>query len=210
MKEYQFQYTKTTSSLFVLLACFASLIITIGLGIHFRMQEIFICTIGIVIIISVYQLLKKYTFGNCVATINNTNVELDFGGNSRILNFDDLISFKAYYGNKATVLYLNNITDNFKLYANNHCDRKSFDVFCQDLIIQLDKYKFANHPNIIHKGSVFATKGMPYFLGTATVIYLLAFFVENKEASLYIGIGGGFYLLVMWIAYFNKRDLVSK
>ena len=33
---------------------------------------------------------------------------------------------------------------------------------------------------------------------------------DNKEASLYIGIGGGFYLLVMWIAYFNKRTLKNK
>jgi len=33
---------------------------------------------------------------------------------------------------------------------------------------------------------------MLYFLSITTFIYLLAFFIENKEASLYIGIGGGF------------------
>ncbi|MEO7488430.1 MAG: hypothetical protein ABIU77_15065 [Ferruginibacter sp.] len=210
MKEYQFQYTKTTSTVVVLLACFVSLVITTGLGIHFKMQEMIIYIIGIIMIVVVYKLLKRYTFGNCVAIINDINVEFDFGENPRIINFDDLISFKVYYGNKATVLYLSNTTDNFKLYANNYCDRKSFDVFCQDIIIQLDKYKSHDHPNIIHKGSVFTTKGMLYFLSIATLIYLLAFFIENKEASLYIGIGGGFYLLLMWFAYFNKRDLKSK
>lgn len=184
--------------------------ITIGLEIHFKVQEIFIFITGIITMIVVYKLFKKYTFGNCIATINDTNVELDFKGTSKIINFDDLVSFKAYYGNKATALYLNNTNDKFKLYANNYCDRKSFNVFCQDIIIQLDKYKAADHQNIIHKGSVFATKGMLYFLSLATLIYLLAFFIEDKEASLYIGIAGGFYLLVMWFAYFNKRDLKSQ
>lgn len=210
MREYQFQYTKTTGTLLVLLACFAIFIITIVLAAHFKMQEIFIYIIVIINIIVVYKLLKKYTFGNCVATISDTNVEFNFGRNLRVINFNDLISFKAYYGNKGTVLHLNNSTDNFRLYANNYCDRKSFDVFCKEIIIQLDKYKSADHANIIHKGSVFATKGMLYFLSTSTLIYLLAFLVENKEVRLYVGIGGGFYLLFMWVAYFNKRDLKSK
>ena len=210
MREYQFQYTKPTGTLLVLLICFASFMIAMGVGIYFKMQKFFVLVIGIVTIIVVYKLLKKYTFDYCVATINDTSVEFNFEGKLRTIDFDDLISFKVYYGNKATVLYLKNTTDNFKLYANNFCDRKNFNSFCEDIIIRLDKYKTNNNANIIQEGSVFATKGMLYFLSIATLIYLLAFLIENKEASLYIGIGGGFYLLVMWFAYFNKRELKSK
>jgi hypothetical protein len=211
MREYQFQYTKTKGGLIVLLACFIGMAIIIGIGVHFKLQKnILIYIITPVAVVAIFKLLKKNTFGNCIAQLSDTKVEFNFDEQLRTINFDDILSFKTYYGNNATVLYLKDNTYNFKLYANNFCDRKSFDVFCKDIIIQLDKYKSADHPNIIHEGSVFATKGMLYFLSIATLIYLLAFFVETKEASLYVGIGGGFYLLVMWFAYFNKRNSKSK
>lgn len=211
MKQYQFQYTKTKGGLIVLLACFVGMVIIIGIGVHFKLQkDILIYIITPVAVIAIFKLLKKNTFGNCVAQLSDTKVDFNFDEQLRTINFADILSFKAYYGNNGTTLYLKNTTDNFKLFANNFCDRKSFDIFCKDIIIQLDKYKSADNPNIIHEGSIFATKGMLYFIFIATLIYLLAFFIENKEASLYIGIGGGFYLLVMWIAYFNKRDLKNK
>ena len=211
MQDYQFQYTKKKASLIVFLACFVAPMIAIYITeILLKLPEVATFIIATITIISLYQLLKKNTFGTCNAKITDTKVEFDFENTSRIIEFNDIISFKAYYGNKATILYLKNATDNFKLYANNFCDRKGFGSFCEDMIIQLDKYKSTVNPNVIHEGSVFATKGMLYFLSIATFIYLLAFFVENKEARLYIGICGGFYLLVMWTGYFNKRDLKSK
>lgn len=210
MEEYQFQYTKTTGTLIVLLVCFIVFIITIGVGVYLKLQEVLIFIIAPIVIILLYKFLKKNTYSYCVAKISDTKVDFNFDNGLRTINFDDIISFKAYYGNNGTVLYLKNGVDNFKLYANNFCDRKSFDTFCQDIITQLDKYKTTNNTDIIHQGSIFATRGMFYFLIIATLIYLLGFFFDTQELKLYIGLGGGFYLLIMWIAFFNKRDLKSK
>jgi hypothetical protein len=210
MTEHEFQYTKTQGILMVLLVCFVTFMLIIGIGVYLKLQKIVTYIITPIVTILVYQLLKKNTFGYCVAKISDTKVDFNFYKNLRTINFDDITSFKAYYGNNATVLYLKNTADNFKIYANNFCNRKSFDSFCQDIIIQLDKYKSNDNPQIIHAGSVFATNGMLYFLIIATSIYLLGFLFETDELKLYIGVGGGFYLLVMWVAYFNKRDLKSK
>ena len=211
MQEYQFQYTKTRDTLLVLLLCFVVFVIIVFIGVYFKLEEFVIIIIELAAMFLVFRLLKKTAVRECVAKINDTSVDFNFKVTSRTINFNDLISFKAYYGKNGPVLYLNNNADNFKISSNNNfCKTDNFQTFCQDLIIKLDKYKTTDNSHVIHEGSIFATKGMLYFLSIATLIYLLAFFVENKAARLSVGIGGGFYLLLMWIAYFNKRDLKSK
>jgi hypothetical protein len=96
------------------------------------------------------------------------------------------------------------------MFANNNfCDPDAFNAFCEDLIIQLDKYKIKSNSDIIHESSIFATKGMLYFLVAITLVYLVSFFFETKTLKVAIGIGGGFYLLLMWTKYFieNKKKL---
>jgi hypothetical protein len=210
MTEFEFQYTKPKGSALMLLTCVIACVIAINIGIYLKLQQIVIYVIAIIAIILSYQLLKKNTFGYCVAKISDTKVDFNFDENVKTINFDDLISFKAYYGSKATILYLNKSNEKFKLYANNFCKRENFDIFCKDIIIQLDNYKSNNNPNIIHEGSAYATKGMLYFLIVATFIYLFSFFVEQKDSRLSIGLAGGFFLLMMWSAYFLKRKDKSK
>lgn len=211
MKEYQFQYTKPRNTLAILLACFAGFIIIVGIGVFFKLPEPLIFIIELAAMVSLFHVLKKSAVSECVAKIGDTSVEFDFGKTSRVIKFVDLISFKAYYGKNGPVLYLKNNLDNFKISANNnYCKTDNFKSFCQDIIIKLDGYKNKSSSEIIHEGSIFATRGMLYFLIIATSIYLLAFFMETKELKLYVGIGGGFYLLIMWLAFYYKRDLKSR
>jgi len=209
MKEYQFQYTKTSGTLLVLMICFAVFIITILIGVSLKIQEILIMGIELVLMILLFQFLKKIATGNCIAKINDTKVEFNLEEDLKIINFSDLVSFKVHYGSNATVLYLKTENDNFKIYTTSF-SRENFQSFCKDIQIRIEEYKASNKTQIIHKGSIFATAGMLYFLVIATLIYLLAFIVETKELRLAIGISGGFYLLIMWIAYSNKRKLEDK
>lgn len=143
--------------------------------------------------------------------MNDTFVEFEFKTNSKIINFADLTSFKAYYGKNGPLLYLKNNIDNFKLSANNNfCKTDGFRVFCEDIIIQLDKYKTQNNSNLIHEGSIFTKKWMTYFLICGTLIYLLSFFIETKVLRIAVGISGGFYFLLMWTVYVVERHAKPK
>jgi hypothetical protein len=50
---------------------------------------------------------------------------------------------------------------------------------------------------------------MLYFLIAVTSIYLIGFFIESKTARLAVGLGGGWYLLMMWIIYSKRSKLKS-
>lgn len=211
MKDYQFQYTKIGDTLLVLLFCFIIFFVVAFIGFYLKVQEFLLIIIELIIMFFSFKLLKKKAVKECIAKINDTSVDFNFQEKTRTINFNELISFKAYYGKNGPVLYLNNNVDNFKIAANNNfCKTDDFQTFCEDLIVKLDKYKAADNPKIIHEGSIFATKGMLYFLIIATLVYLLAFIIENKETRLPIGLGGGIYLLLSWTIYFNRRNLKSK
>lgn len=189
----------------------ATAMVLMFLGISFSLQEYVIIIIDLGLTILLFKVLKSKAVLNCVAKLGENSVEFEFEKETRIINFSDLISYKVYYGKSGPVLYLNNTTDNFKIFANsNFCKTQDFTSFCKDTIVQLDKYKNINNSTtIIHKGSIFATKGMLYFLVVLTLIYLIGFLVENKTARLAIGLGGGWYLLMMWILYSKKSKLKS-
>lgn len=93
---------------------------------------------------------------------------------------------------------------------NSFCKTDDFKIFSDDTITQLDKYKDKNNLTLIHEASIYTTKGFLYFLFIATSLYILSFIIESKDLRPYIGFGGGFYLLIMWIAYFNKRNFRNK
>ena len=209
MKEYEFQYTKKRDTLFVFLACLAIFIIVMFIGIYLSLQLTIITVIDIILMFLIFRFLKKKAVSECIAKVSETSVEFNFKNDiSRVINFSDLISFKTYYGKNGTALYLKNTNDNFKMFANNNfCDPDAFNAFCEDLIIQLDKYKINSNSNIIHESSIFATKGMLYFLVAITLVYLVSFFFETKTLKVAIGIWGGLYLLLMWTKYFieNKK-----
>jgi hypothetical protein len=211
MKEYQFQYTKMRDTLLVLLSCVAIFILVIFIGVHLSVQQGVLTLIEIPIVFITFRLTKKFAVSNCTAKLSETSIEFDFADETKVINFSDLISFKNYSGKNGPILYLKTQTDNFKIFANNNfCKTDDFEIFSNDTIIHLDKYKDKNNLALTHEGSIYATKGFLYFLLIATLIYVLSFLIESAEVRLYVGIGGGFYLLIMWIAYFNKRDLKSK
>jgi hypothetical protein len=131
-----------------------------------------------------------------------------FENNSKIINFRDLISFKAYYGKNGPILYLRTNEENFRIFANNNfCKSDDFRRFCVDTIAQLDNYKKTSEKtDLIHEGSIFGTKAMLYFLIAATSIYLVAFFLETKALRIAIGIAGGFYFGIMWTRYLFETN----
>ena len=196
MQEYQFQYTTISNTLLVLLLCFVVFIIIVFVGVYFNLEQFVIMIIELAAMFLVFRLLKNIAVKECIAKINDTSVDFNFNETSRTINFSDLISFKAYYGKNGPVLYLNSNVDNFKISSNNNfCKTDDFQTFCQDLIIKLDKYKTRDNSSVIHEGSIFATKGMLYFLSIATLIYLLAFFVIqfSIEISQYSCVSNQYY-----------------
>jgi hypothetical protein len=181
------------------------------LGIYLKLNLLLTIVLSFGLAFLLFQSLKRKVVRSCFAKLTETSVEFDFADEIKVINFSDLISFKDYNGRNGPILYLKTERDNFKIFANNNfCKPDNFKIFCDDAIIQLDKYKEMNGSTLIHEGSIYATKGFLYFLIIATTIYLLSFIIESKELRPYIGIAGGFYLLIMWIAHFIKRDLKSK
>ena len=211
MKEYQFKYTKIKEALVAISLCIATFLLSEFLGIYLGLNTFLVIAISFGLTYLLFQKLKGKVVSNCNAKLGETSLTLEFEDETRIISFNDLTSFKAYYGKNEVVLYLKNKIDNFKISVNNfYCKTDDFELFCKDTIIQLDKYKDNNNSNLIHEGSMFATKGMLYFLIAATSIYLIAFLIEAKTLRLAIGLGGGYYLLIMWITYSNKSKLKSK
>lgn len=211
MKKYQFQFTKNKDTFLVLLTCIVLFASVMFICIKLSIDKSLMVVIELILMFLTFRLLKKKAVSNCTAKLGDTSVIFEFGNEAKTINFNELTSYKSYYGNNGPILYLNSNVENFKIFANNNfCKTDDFKIFSDDAIIQLDKYKDKNNLTLIHEGSIYATKGFLYFLFIATSMYFLSFTIESKDIRPYIGIGGGVYLLIMWIAYFNKRDLKSK
>ncbi|HRH48853.1 MAG TPA: hypothetical protein PLP23_08875 [Panacibacter sp.] len=211
MKEYQFQYTKMWQTLIVVLLAIATFIATEFIGIFNKLNLVLTIALGFGLAFSFFQFFKKKAIHNCIAKLGDTSVIFEFENETKTINFNELTSYKSYYGKNGPVLYLKNNIDNFQISANNNfCKIDDFKSFCEDAITQLDKYREKSNLELIHEGSIFATKAMLYFLIVATSIYLLAFFIETRTLRLAIGISGGFYFFIMWTKYFieqkNLRD----
>jgi len=142
-----------------------------------------------------------------IAKLNEILVEFQFGDESRIVNFIELTSFKVYFGKNSPVLYLKSKDNNFKIYANsNFCKTENFEIFCKDIIVQLDKFKIKNgNINLIHEGSFFATKKALIINLLLSLLYLVSFYFETASLRVGIGIGGGIYLFTIWTIYLTRR-----
>jgi len=198
-------------TLTVVLLAMATFVFSEFLGIYLKLNLLVTIVLSFGLAFLLFQALKRKVVRSCIARLSENSVEFDFTNETKLINFADLISFKDYNGRNGPILYLKTNTENFKIFSNNNfCKTDDFKKFCDDSIIQLDKYKAKNNLTLIHRGSIYSTKGFLYFLITATSIYLLSFIIESKELRPYIGFGGGFYLLIMWIAYYIKGDLKSK
>ena len=207
MKEYQFQFTKVKDTFLVVLACIVVFAIVMFICVKLSIDKSLMVVIELIFMFLTFRLLKKKAVSNCTAKLNDTSIQFEFENDSRSINFSDLISYKAYYGKNGAVLYLKNNIDNFKISVNsNYCKTDDFELFCKDVILKLDTYKDKTNSIVIHEGSIFTKKGMLYFLITATLIYLLAFFIETKDLRIGIGIGGGFYFFIMWTKYFIENN----
>lgn len=211
MKEYQFQYTKMWGTLLVVLLAIATFIAIAFLGIFNKLNMVMTIVVSFSSAFLLFKFLKRKVVHACTAKLGDTYIIFELENETKTINFNELTSYKSYYGKNGPILYLNSNAENFKIFANNNfCQTDDFKIFSDDTIIQLDKYKEKNNLTLIHQGSAYATKGFLYFIFIATSMYFLSFTIESKNIRPYIGIGGGFYLLIMWVAYFNKRDLKSK
>ena len=214
MNEFQFQYNSISKSIKLIIICvlslFATLFIGLNLPINLRKQlSLFIGVFTMGIPIITFFIFRKKAIDNCVAKLSDESVQFKFTSKIRVINFEDIISYKAYHGRNGSELFLKNKSDNFKISVNNnYCKTETFDAFCDTIINQLDNYKLKNNPSLIHEGSIFTKKGMFYFLIIASSLYLFGFFIETNTLRLAIGIGGGFYFFIMWTKYYteNKRQ----
>ena len=207
MKEYQFQYTKMWDTLIVVLLAIATFIATEFVGIFNKLNLALTIILSFGLAFLLFQFLKRKVVHTCTAKLGETSVIFEFEKETKTINFNELTSYKSYYGKNGPVLYLKDNINNFKIYANNNfCKTDDFKAFCEDTIIQLDKYRDKNNVALIHEGSIFTTKGMLYFLIVTTSIYLIAFFIETNTLRLAIGISGGFYFFIMWTRYFIEKN----
>lgn len=205
MKEFQFQYTKTLGTVVVILLTIITFLLVEFSGIYLQLNILLTIALSLGFAILIFQLFKSKVVYNCNALLSNSKLSFEFENSSKTINFNDLVSYKVYYGKNGPVLYLKTNITSFKIYANNNfCKTDDFRVFCEETILQLDNYKDENGSILIHEGSIYGTYSMLKFMIAATAIYFLAFFVETESLRIYVGIGGGFYLLIMWLKYFKE------
>ena len=206
MKEYQFKYTNSFGPLVVMLITILTFILAEFSGIYLQLNILLTIALSLGLAILIFQLLKGKAVFTCKALLSDISVSFEFENKSKIINFNDLVSYKVYYGKNGPVLYLKSNIDNFKIYSNNNfCKTDDFRLFCEEAIIQLDNYKDKSDSILIHEGSIFGTKGMKIFMIISTIIYLLAFFIETETLRIYVGFGGGFYLMILWLKYIIER-----
>ena len=202
MKKYTFEYTKMRDTVGVILLSIATFILTEFLGMYSKLNIVLTIVLSVGLAFLLFQAIKRKVVRTCTAKLDDNSISFEFKNSTKNIYFNELTSYKCYYGKNGPILYLKGSVDNFKIFGNdNFCKTDDFKTFCDDTIIQLDKYKDKNISTIIHEGSIFTKKGMLYFLIIATVTYLLAFFVETHRLRLAVGIGGGSYLLIMWTGY---------
>ena len=223
MNEYRFQFTKIQDTLLVMLACILLCVFIFAFIIEIygeaskNMVLIFSLLSAIVPIFS-FRYIKKFAVRDCIAILNSDSVVFEFKNNLiRTVNFNDLTSYKVYYGNNGPVLYLRNNTDRFKIFANdNFCKPEPFIIFCKDILAQIDKYSIDTKSNIIHEGSVFQTKGMLLFLTISTPIVLLIIYltttdlIESTDLIVFLRSFGVAFIFVFWFIYLIKRKRKNK
>lgn len=206
-EEYQFQFTKLWNTLFVVIIAIITFFLAEFLGIYLKLNFILILVLSFTCAFLLFRILRKTAVYTCFATLNDDSVSFRLDKDLKEINFNNLISYKVYYGKNGPILYLKNQDVNLKIAANNNfCKPDDFRIFCENIIIKLDKYKRNTNAPIIHEGSIFTTKKMLYFLSITTSIYLISFLFEKKDLRLPIGLGGGLYLFSMWIVYVAKRN----
>ncbi|MEP6713730.1 MAG: hypothetical protein ABJA37_14985 [Ferruginibacter sp.] len=212
MKEYQFQYTIQRDLLLLILACFVSILISIFIGMALfpesKQMPLTLTVISIIVPFIIFRYFKNKVVNICIAKLNKTSVEFELKDSIiKLVNFNDLISYKVYYSTKGPILYLKLNSGRFKIFAHNYyCNSDPFNDFCKDLEIKIENYKAENKVDIIREGSIFVTKGMLYFLIVTTSIYFISFFIETNSLRIAIEIGGGIYLFIFWIKYFIEKN----
>lgn len=206
MKEYQFQYTRTWETLIVLLSAIAVFILTEILGLQYKLNFWLIIILGCGLAFLLFQTFKRKAVHICSVRLDDTSAIFKFESGTKTVNFNNLISYKFYSDKSGQILSLKSNLGSFKIIANNNfCKTEDFKEFCNDIMAKLDTYRNLNNSELIHKGSIYATKGFLYFLAIATVLYSVAFFFETTRLRLSIGIAGGYFLLIMWMKYFIER-----
>lgn len=209
MKVYQFQYAKTLEALFIVLGAIATVFVSEMLAIHIKVNLFLTLVLSFGLGFLLFFVLKEKAVHICTARLGETYVSFEFGNDIKTIDFKNLISYKFYNGRNGPILYLKSANENFKIAANNNfCKTDDFKSFCDDIVNELDEYKEQNNLRLIKEGSIYTKKGMLYFLIIATSIYLLAFFIETKQAKVIIGFIGGFYFFIMWTKVFieNKKS----
>jgi hypothetical protein len=194
------------NTLIVVLFTIVTFIATEFIGLLYKLNLALTIVLSFGLAFLLFQFLKHKVVYTCSATLNEDSIIFEFEKETRAINFNELTSYKSYYGKNGPLLYLKSDIGHFKISANNlFCKTEGFKSFCEQAIIQLDKYRDKKNATLIHEGSIFTTKGMLYFLIVATSTYLLAFFIESKTVRLAIGISGGFYIFIMWTRYIIEK-----
>jgi len=211
MKVYQFEYTGMQDTLAVVVLAMLMFVLFVVLGAILYLNIVLTIVLSLSLAFLMFRLLKGKAVRTCTANFNDISVCFEFEKENKTIYFDELTSYKVYYGKNGPILYLNSNVDHFQLFTNsNFCKTDGFILFCEDLLKTLDAFKNTRKPGLIRNHSIFATKSMLYFLILATVIYLGSFLIETNKQKIVIGIVGGFYFLLMWTKYFWERKKPNK
>jgi hypothetical protein len=145
MKEYHFQYTITKKTLVVILLSIATFISSELLGIYLNLNLILVLAISFYISFLLFTKLKKKAVNNCKAQLGDTYLTLEFKNKKTTVYFDDLTSYKVYYGKSGTTFNLKIKNEKLRISVNNnYCPTSEFDLFCKDTITQIKYYKEGN------------------------------------------------------------------
>ncbi|MEO5777849.1 MAG: hypothetical protein ABIS69_09315 [Sediminibacterium sp.] len=159
MKEYQFEYTKIVDTISVGVLAIVTFMLSEIVGVYLKLNLLLTLIASFALAYLLFQAIKRKAVRSCMARLDEMSVEFEFAGEIKIINFNDLISFKDFNGRTGPVLYLKTKSEKFKIFAHNaFCKADDFKIFCDDTIRQLDKYKGSNNLALIHEGSIFNKK----------------------------------------------------
>ena len=142
MKEYQFEYTRTWVTLFVIFSCIAIFTIADFFCLYLKLNFLVAIVPSLGLAFLLFKILKGIAIHSCLAKLDNDSVSFEFEDKTRVLNFSELTKYKLYDGRNGVILSLKTTSNSLKITANNNfCRTEDIKSFCKDLMFQIDRYK---------------------------------------------------------------------
>lgn len=216
MKNYEFEYVNQKYLLVLMLACCLTFFMSIiGLfNVFDQDTSIYLLAfLSSIIPFAIYWFNRKKIKKLATAILDNNHTEINRSGVTEFVNFKDIANYKiqTYDGSSIAI----NLNDGKKIRFNvnpNFCNIEQFNVFCNDLQDEIEKYKMSvvstPETTIVTKKSFYESSWiLPVLIVISIILALIVIGILADGGRFpWITIAALAPLTRMWIGYRMARN----